>query len=207
MFNVSVDSVTPKLPPDEQNLLFGDDIYFSVHQAKTSAFGEGDYPVQTFVAGPQQFTIDNPEPGYMRVVVLGDWTNAGRVSSEVTVTAKAQKSAKLSKYGTVSEGRLVQILYTVASGVNSLTFELTWNNDWSHYPTNDLDLIVVDPDGNLIFDGATSNGREMATVASPKRRRLDDPCGRLQYLGQAGQRWHGEWSAKRQLSRAAVVQQ
>jgi subtilisin family serine protease len=166
--SVSVDSVTPKLPPDEQNLLFGDDIYFSVHQAKTSAFGEGDYPVQTFVAGPRQFTIANPEPGYMRVVVLGDWTNAGRVSSEVTVTAKAQKSAKLSKYGTVSEGELVQIPYTVASGVNSLTFELTWNNDWSHYPTNDLDLIVVDPDGNLIFDGATLNGREMATVASPK---------------------------------------
>ena len=104
----------------------------------------------------------------MRVVVLGDWTNAGRVSSEVTVTAKAQKTAKLSKYGTINEGELVQIPYTVASGVNSITFELTWNNDWSHYPTNDLDLIVVDPDGNLIFDGATLNGREMATVASPK---------------------------------------
>ena len=53
--SVSVDSVTPKLPSDEQNLLFGDDIFFSVHQAKTSAFGEGDYPVQTFVAGPRQF--------------------------------------------------------------------------------------------------------------------------------------------------------
>ena len=166
--NVSVDSVTPKLPPDQQNLLFGDDIFFSVHQAKTSAFGEGDYPVQTFVAGPTQFGVSNPEPGYMRIVVLGDWTNAGRVSSEVTVTAKAQTTAKLSKYGTVNEGELVQIPYTVASGVKSLTFELTWNNDWSHYPTNDLDLILVDPDGNLIFDGATLNGREMATIDKPK---------------------------------------
>jgi subtilisin family serine protease len=165
---VSVDSVTPNLPPDQQNLLFGDDIFFSVHQAKTSAFGEGDYPVQTFVVGPRQFTISNPEPGYMRVVVLGDWTNVGRVSSELTLTAKAQKSAKLSKYGTINEGELAQIPYTVPSGVKSITFELTWNNDWSHYPTNDLDLIVVDPDGNLIFDGATLNGREMATVDKPK---------------------------------------
>ena len=45
---------------------------------------------------------------------------------------------------------------------------LTWNNDWSHYPTNDLDLLVVDPDGNLIIDGATLNGRETATVPNPK---------------------------------------
>jgi subtilisin family serine protease len=166
--SVSVDSVTPKLPSNQQNLLFGDDIFFSIHQAKTSAFGEGDYPVQTFLAGPSQFPIANPEPGYMRVVVLGDWTNVGGVSSELTVTAKAQQTAAFSRYGTISEGDLAQIPYTVPSGVKSITFELTWNNDWSHYPTNDLDLIVVDPNGNVILDGATLNGREMASFDKPK---------------------------------------
>ena len=54
------------------------------------------------------------------------------------------------------------------SGVNLSTSELAWNNDWSHYPTNDTDLLVVDPDGNLILDGATLNGREMATIVNPK---------------------------------------
>lgn len=166
--NISVDGVTPKLPPDEQNLLFGDDIFFSVHQAKTSAFGEGDYPIQGFVAGPKAYTIASPEPGYMRVVVLGDWTNAGKVSSDLTLTAKGLKSAVLSKYGPINNGDLVQIPLNVPAGINSLTFDLTWKNDWSHYPTNDLDLILVDPDGNLIFDGATLNGREMATVDAPK---------------------------------------
>lgn len=165
---VSVDAVTPRLPPDMQNVIFGDDIFLAVHQAKTSAFGEGDYVFYNFVGGPTQFTVDNPEPGFMRIAVLGDSTNAGRVSSDITVTAKAQKTAKLSKFGSIKQGQLVQIPYTVASGLKSITFELTWNKDWSHYPTNDLDLIVVDPDGNLIFDGATLNGREMATIVKPK---------------------------------------
>jgi len=166
--NVSVDSVTPKLPSDKQNLLFGDDIFFSVHSAKTSAFGEGDYLAQTFLGGPAQFLIANPDPGYMRVVVLGDWTNVGGVSSEVTITAKAQPSAAFSQYGTINEGDLAQIPYTVPAGTKSITFELTWNKGWNNYPTNDLDLIVVDPDGNLIFDGATLNGREMASIDKPK---------------------------------------
>lgn len=165
---VSVDAVTPKLPPAMQNVIFGDDVFMAVHQAKTSAFGEGDYVFENFVTGPTQFSVSNPEPGYMRIAILGDSTNVGRVSSDITVTAKAQKTAALSKFATISEGQLAQIPYKVPAGLKSITFELTWNHDWSYYPTNDLDLILVDPDGNLIFDGATLNGREMATIAKPK---------------------------------------
>jgi hypothetical protein len=165
---VNLTSVTPQLPPDEQNQLFGDDIILAVHQAKTSAFGEGDYPVYTFANGAAFFSIDGPEPGYMRVVVAGDWTNAGNVSATLTLTATNKGTAAFSQYGKISEGDLLTIPYTVPSGLSVTTFELTWNNDWSHYPTNDLDLIVVDPDGNVVLDGATLNGRETATFFSPK---------------------------------------
>ncbi len=165
---VQVTSVTPQLPPDKQNQIFGDDVILAAHQAKTSAFGEGDYPVFSFVNAPGTFKIDAPEPGYMRVVLVGDWTNAGRVSATLTVTAANKGTAAFDNYGKVNEGDLLSIPYTMPAGVNIGTFELTWNNDWAHYPTNDLDLIVVDPDGNVILDGATLNGRELATITTPK---------------------------------------
>ncbi|HZQ67941.1 MAG TPA: S8 family serine peptidase [Terriglobales bacterium] len=165
---VNLTGVTPQLPPDKQNQLFGDDIFFAVHQAKTSAHGEGDYPVATFANAPALFTIDGPEPGFMRVAFVGDWTNAGKVSATLTITATNKGGAKFDKYAKISEGELQTVPFTVPSGIGVVTFELTWNNDWSHYPTNDLDLIVVDPDGNLILDGATLNGRETATIFTPK---------------------------------------
>ena len=165
---VALTVVKPELPPDQQNQLFGDDLILAVHQAKTSAHGEGDYPVNTFINAPGSFSIDSPEPGYMRVAVVGDWTNAGKISAALTVTASKKSSAAFSQYNSITEGDLQVIPYAVPTGLNVVTFELTWNNDWSHYPTNDLDLLVVDPDGNLILDGATLNGRETASIAAPK---------------------------------------
>ncbi len=54
------------------------------------------------------------------------------------------------------------------SGTPTLTVQLTWDHDWASYPTNDLDLILFDPDGNANYDGATLNGRETAQINNPK---------------------------------------
>ena len=165
---LNLTAVTPQLPPEKQNQLFGDDLIFAVHQAKTSAHGEGDYPINSFFNAPTNFSIDAPEPGYMRVAFVGDWTNAGNISASLSITANNKGSAQFDQYAKINEGELQTIPFTIPSGIGQVTFELTWNNDWSHYPTNDLDLIVVDPDGNLILDGATLNGRETATISAPK---------------------------------------
>lgn len=165
---VAVNSVTPKLPAEQQNQVFGDDIYLAVHQAKTSSHGEGDYPFEDFVNAPTAFTIDDPEPGYMRVVIMGDWTNAGPVSASVTLTATNVGTPVLTKVNKINDGDFQFIPFAVPSGAASVRFELTWQNDWSHYPTNDLDLIILDPDGKEIDDGATLNGREVAEIKSPK---------------------------------------
>jgi hypothetical protein len=53
-----------------------------VHTSKTSAIGEGDYPVFTFTTGGT-FVVNDPEPGVMRVTVGGDWINAGTISADV----------------------------------------------------------------------------------------------------------------------------
>ncbi len=166
--DISIRAVDPKLPPQFQNQLFGDDIIFSVHSAKTSAFGEGDYAVWNYFNGPADFHIDNPEPGYLRVTVSGDSTNAGEVSSELWVSANRRPGAAFKQTGTITEGDMQVIPYNVTTGTPSLTVQLTWDHDWASYPTNDLDMILVDPDGNLNYDGATLNGRETAQVDNPK---------------------------------------
>jgi hypothetical protein len=42
---VSLSNFSASLPPNKQNQFFGDDIFFGVHSAKTSAIGDGDYLV------------------------------------------------------------------------------------------------------------------------------------------------------------------
>lgn len=165
-FNIT--AVTPKLPPQLQNQLFGDDVIFSVHSAKTSAFGQGDYRSFDFVNGPYFYHSDNPEPGYMRLTLTGDWTNAGEVSAEIILTARNKGAALFSKTESIAEGDFQVIPYTMASGKTLATFQLEWNHDWGSYPTNDLDMILVDPDGKIDYSGATLNSRETANVENPK---------------------------------------
>ncbi len=165
---VQVNSVDPKLGPAQQNQLFGDDILLAVHQAKTSSFAQGDYPLETFVNRPSVYTIKDPEPGYLRLVILGDWTNAGPVSANVTLTVTNVGSPAFTHTDSIKDGDFQFVPFTVPPGLSSIRFELTWKNDWNHYPANDLDLIVLDPQGNEIDDGATLNGRELADIAAPK---------------------------------------
>ncbi len=166
--DISIRGVNPNLPPESQNQLFGDDIIFSIHSAKTSAIGQGDYAVWNYFNAPADFHIDNPEPGYLRVTVSGDSTNAGEVSSELWISPNPRPKASFKRSGTIAEGGMDVIPFNVPAGKQSLTVQLTWDHDWASYPTNDLDLILVDPDGNVNYDGATLNGRETAQVNNPK---------------------------------------
>jgi hypothetical protein len=165
---VNLDSVTPKLPPASQNQLFGDDVLFAVHTAKTSEFRSDVYAELNFFNGPTTVTISDPEPGFVRITVLGDWTNVGSVSASLSVTSTEKTKPVFSQSGTLQQGDLVPYTFNMPSGVTSTEFLLNWKHDWSSYPTNDLDLLVVDPDGKLIMDGATLDGRERVIVANPK---------------------------------------
>ena len=90
---VVLSDVTPALPPAGQNQLFGDDILLTVHSAKTSAIGEGDYKVFEFSPGGGTFVVDDPEEGIMRVTVNGDWTNAGEIGAAVSVYSRHRSGA------------------------------------------------------------------------------------------------------------------
>src|SRR5262249_51003939 len=100
---IDLTNVAPELSPAQQNPFFGDDVIFSVHQAKPSAFG--DYPIFDFFNGPASFTIDNPEPGFMRITFTGDWTNAGRVSAEFAMRATLKPTPTFRRDGTIADGQ------------------------------------------------------------------------------------------------------
>ena len=165
---LNLTDVTPLSPPSEQNLLFGDDLIVAVHQAKMTGGAGGEYAVPpTSVSAPASVTIPNPEPGFMRVTLTGDSTNAGRISAKFTMTATLRAQPTVAFDGVIADGQNLFVPFTVPAGLSQATFELTWEHDWTHYPTNDLDLVLVDPKGNLNFDGATLNGRERAVIKNP----------------------------------------
>jgi hypothetical protein len=165
---INLTKVTPLLPPAQQNQLFGDDLIFAVHAGKMTGGTGSDYEVpEGFVVAPTAFTIADPEPGFMRVTLMGDSTNAGEVSTEFTMTATLKAGPAFKFEGDIADQQVVLIPFNVPAGLSAATFELTWKNDWSHYPANDLDLFLVDPAGNVDSDGATLNGRERAVVKKP----------------------------------------
>ncbi len=165
---VTLFNVAPALPASQQNAFFGDDLLFAVHSAKTSAIGEGDYLAFDFVNGAKSYVFDRPENGVMRVTVNGDWTNAGKIATDLAIEEVAAPLSKKDFKGKISQGELVTHTVDIPAGTASVTFSLSWDNDWSSYPTNDLDMYVRSPGGVLNTSGATLNSPEVVTITNPQ---------------------------------------
>jgi hypothetical protein len=182
---VDIHNVIPTLPPEEQNQIFGDDIFVNIHSAKTSLHGpEGDYLASGFTYGSSPdcfecgtFRIFDPEPGIMRITIMGDYSNAGTISADVTVTSTRDPRTAVSADGTIRNERIVAIPIDIPSGVQEAKFHLEWTGDWGKYPTNDIDLLFGDPAGQcalpvenrppFCFEGATLRSPEIVTVNNP----------------------------------------
>jgi subtilisin family serine protease len=170
---VTVSNITPDLPPAQQNQIFGDDIEFAVHSAKTSFV---DYltdlpgptpPGPIFLNDDATFAFERPETGLMRVTVLGDWTNAGHVSVDLAITEHRAPLPGHEFKGKISEGEFQFHTLTLPSGLSSVTFQLSFDGNWGSYPTNDVDLILIAPNGAVNFAGATLDSPETVTIANP----------------------------------------
>lgn len=163
---INLGNVTPALPPAQQNQLFGDDILLTVHTAKTSSIGEGDYPVFEFTTGGA-FVVNDPEPGIMRITVNGDWTNAGPISADLFITFTTQPVPQFTRQGRIEGNQLIAIPVHVPAGVSRADFRLAWRESWGKYPTNDLDLVLVSPTGVPNFAGATLDNPEHVMISNP----------------------------------------
>jgi hypothetical protein len=160
----------------DQNLLFGDDLFvmgvdaptsFAVHRIENPPGSEG-----VFVSTDTTFTIDNPQTGLVRIGLQGDWTNKRRISATLTIERQRRPPNVPSANGQIRQGDLIPYYIDVPVATQAV-FELFWQQNWGRYPTNDLDMLVLDPSGKLVLDstgfpaGATLNSPERAVIANP----------------------------------------
>jgi subtilisin family serine protease len=171
-FVVKLRNVTPELPPAQQNPLFGDDLVVHPVDAPTS-FARNlldpalpSYPY-AFVNADADFPIDNPQVGLVRVAIQGDWTNAGRISADLIIERERGKLGRPTASGRLRQDDLVPVTVDIPSGTAQVVFETFWDNGWEAYPTSDLDLFLVDPDGNVNSAGATLDSPERVVVNAP----------------------------------------
>ncbi|MBU7017418.1 MAG: hypothetical protein HXS44_07910, partial [Theionarchaea archaeon] len=69
--------------------------------------------------------------------------------------------------GIISNGEWKEHYVEVPEGPAAVTFELWWFNDWSRYPTHDLDMYVIAPDGTTYVGGAVYNSPEKQVIIDP----------------------------------------
>ena len=163
-------TLTNVQPGATQNALFGDDIYLTVHTAKThvtlAAPNPPDYLLEAFTTGGT-WTFNNPENGYMRITVNGDWTNASPINATINILSVKEPTPQSTLKSKIVEGDAIIVPFTVPAGALTLTARAEWREDWSAYPTHDIDVTLVRPNGTLVTTGATLNSPEIATVANP----------------------------------------
>ena len=177
---ITVSDVTPALPPEEQNQLFGDDLMVAIHSAKTSAVDDYRALTPAYVgAGGATFVLEDSDLdlGAARITLIGDWTNAGAVSASVSISTDYQIPTCQTKTGKVAEGQTKTYTFDVPSGTSEFNLKLAWNDDWSRYPTDDLDMLVYDPDNNLIqIDNDGDEDTDGISLDSPERLSLTSPA-------------------------------
>jgi hypothetical protein len=161
---VSITGVTPALPQGQQNPLFGDEVALTVVDAHTSY---ANLRVSELVEAGATFTVDDPQSGLVRVAVQGAATNAGPVSCDVTLERRRAELGAPFAVGTVRQDGDELVQFQVAPGTGEISLLLAFQHDWRAWPVNDVDLVLEDPDGNFIWDGATSSTPERVTVGNP----------------------------------------
>ncbi len=114
------------------------------------------------------------EPGLMKLSLAGDFVNENAVGTRVRITREneAERLQKPISKSVISQDDVFIVPVDVPEGTAQATFNLRWQRDWSRFPTSDLDLILYDPDMNVITDGATLNAPERAVVKNPDRRHV-----------------------------------
>ncbi len=152
-------------PDDQQNAFFGNDLYVRVQDAITSTEAT---LYENFISTDSEIVIDKPQTGLIRIAVMGDWTNAAPVSATLTVQAIKGEEAEESAEGKIAEGAYEAFGLDVPGGTASLDVQLSWKENWGYYPTDDLDVILLSPSGQVLYDGATLNSPERVSLSDPE---------------------------------------
>jgi hypothetical protein len=98
---------------------------------------------------------------------MGSSTNAGTISGNVVIHSLKDPVPQFTTAGKIADQELLSFPVNVPAGVSQADFRLAWREDWGNYPTADVDLILIAPDGAVNFDGATLSSPEHVVVNNP----------------------------------------
>ena len=158
---VQIDAVTPALPLDQQNSLFGDDVIIEVADGPTST----DHLVaRAFLNQAGSFLIADPVAGVMRVALMGDWTNIGNVDISLSIELLAGEIPPTSYAANITEDVSHTFEFDVTDTTGSFALRLNWPNGWNWYPAHDIDLILISPSGLINADAATLHAPEYVQI-------------------------------------------
>ena len=96
------------------------------------------------------------------------------MSAKLTIERERSLPTLPSAIGRIRQDDLVPYKIDVPAGVTQGVIELFWLQNWGRYPTNDLDMLIMTPAGQLVID-ANGNPRG-ATLDSPERVVLANPA-------------------------------
>lgn len=159
---VCVSNVTFSGP---QNPFLGDSIEFYIQGAVRTA--QHYYVHSANLYGDYCFTIPHPDPGNIRIVAEGDWTNWGIMSCDVTVTEIEGRENYGGHKETIGHDEWTVHYINVPEGLSAVIFELWWMHNWSKFPTYDLDMYIIDPYGYVYIDGAQFLSPEKQIIENP----------------------------------------
>ena len=110
------------------------------------------------------------EPGLMKVTLESDWTNHTRfLAADVTITRLERKARPVHRpTARVGDSQAQRFAIEIPPGTATARFDLAWRRDWTRFPTDDLDLILVSPSGREDFRAATYDAPERAVLDAPE---------------------------------------
>ena len=71
--------------------------------------------------------------------------------------------------GSLVDEEIDHYTFEVESDTQQLVAEISWGADWGNYPAHDIDLVLMDPEGNLVLDAATLNIPERLIIDAPAK--------------------------------------
>ncbi|HWR17494.1 MAG TPA: S8 family serine peptidase [Terriglobales bacterium] len=155
------------LPGAEQNPFFGDDLFLAVQGSMVHTKDRrlpGEYE---FINSDTTYSFTRPEEGIWRITTTGDWTNKSPISFSVDVWTTEESSPLFTAKARIAQGQQHVYNLTVPAGVSSLDTTATWLNMNASYPINDIDVILVAPDGTVNYDCGTNKAPEACSIANP----------------------------------------
>jgi len=161
---LQISRLEPQLPPEQQNTITGDRLRVVALDAPTAM---ADFLVEDVISKPTNYRLSRPQTGILRVALSGHRMNAGHIKVVVRLTGEKRDAPRTTVSGRIETGH--QDIYTlhVDDYTSHMDLQLNWKYGWAYTPTMDVDLILLDPNGEPVFDGATLRMPERVSIDNP----------------------------------------